>query len=341
MPTNNKEESTKIVTTSASESLLYQDELTKIPNRRYYNHHFPLLWKECKENDEPISLMMIDIDNFKKVNDTYSHDAGDAVLKQASSVMQDSVSDSMTLVRLAGDEFVFICPGSDAKTTKKMAKSLVELIRNTPLDFPSLPKEYHISISVGIATFPQHTKKHTNLLHLADQSLYLSKHKGRSQASIYNKAEIMKMTAHMAGIKLPCEDLLQKEEALDRIATLCDKDSADYSIPLLITGPIGIGKSLLFKTIETLPEYQEKFLMTYTLCRPYFMHHPFKGIIQILDQIISCYPVLAEDIKPEHLQRLAFLFPSLKKRLKVKGLKALPADKRDLDVIIKNIINSP
>ncbi len=338
MPAKKKKKHTKIITTSASESLLYQDELTKIPNRRYYNHHFPLLWKECKKNGEPISLLMIDIDNFKEVNDTYLHDAGDAVLKQTSAVMQDSVSGRMSLVRLAGDEFVFICPGSDAKTARQTGESLVELIRNTPFDIPGMPKEFRISISVGIATSPQHTKKQDNLLHLADQSLYLSKYQGRSQATLYNKVEVSKMAAQRGGIKLPCEDLLLKGETLDRIATFCNKDSADYSIPLLITGPIGIGKSHLFKTIETLPEFQEKFLMIYALCMPYFMHHPFKGIIQILDQIISRDPVLAKDIEPRYLERLAFLFPSLKKLLEEKGLKALPADERDLNVLTKNLL---
>jgi len=338
MPPEKKKEYTKIITTSASENLLFQDELTKIPNRRYFYHHFPLLWKKCKEEDEPISLLMIDIDNFKEINDTYLHDAGDAVLKQISAVMQDSVSDRMTLVRLAGDEFVFILPGSDAKTARQTAKSLVELVRNTSFDTLTMPKEYRTSISVGIATSPQHTKKQGNLLNLADQALYLSKYKGRSRATTYNKVEVSKMTAQRGGIKLPCEDLLHKGEALDRIATLCNKDTADYSIPMLITGPIGIGKSHLFKIIETLPECQENLLMIYTLCLPYYTHHPFKGIVQILDQIISRDPVLAEDIEPRYLERLAFLFPSLKKLLEEKGLKTLPADKRDLDVLTKKLL---
>ena len=127
----------------------------------------------------------MDIDDFKKINDTLGHVVGDETLKTVAVRLSQSVRDSDTVARLAGDEFMIILDNlrtiDDVEIiSNKIAKNLAE-----PIDF--LPQEFMISVSIGISLFPKHGKDADRLIKKADSAMYIVKSKGKNDYLIYSK----------------------------------------------------------------------------------------------------------------------------------------------------------
>lgn len=154
-----------------------QDSLTKIHNRRYFNQTLTRLISS-KTN---FSLMLMDLDNFKKLNDTQGHHHGDYVLKIIALILKECARGKDIVSRYGGDEFVIILP----QTTKEESKKIGENIRNKVLINPKLYSYSHISLSVGIASFPQDAESADDILQKADEALYQAKGMGKNYVFIY------------------------------------------------------------------------------------------------------------------------------------------------------------
>jgi diguanylate cyclase (GGDEF)-like protein len=315
--------------------LIYLDELTQIPNRRYFNAQFPSIWNECREKSVPLALLMIDIDWFKRINDTYFHETGDEVLQKTASLMAEILKDKGILIRFAGDEFIILLPEADSQEAELFGHDLVSFINQSPLEISKIPIDYHISLSVGIVVWPTHTESKDELLEKADQALYLSKESGRNRSTLYEKEKIARFIARKGGVQTPCKYLLQRNDILFSIRAMLDTDSTSFAIPRILSGPLGIGKTTVLKTIETKNIISKRILPVYIRCFPYFLNHPFKTIIQILDKIISLDMDLLHLIEPEHLERFSFLLPSTREFLEKQGKKPSPLDEKNLPEIIE------
>ena len=315
--------------------LIHLDELTQIPNRRYFNAQFPSIWKECVEKNTPLSLLMIDVDHFKNINDTYLHEAGDEVLKKAASLMTEALTENDLLIRFAGDEFIIVLPDSDEKKAKKFGQKLVSSINKAPLGISRLPEDFHISLSVGIAIFPSHTKNQEELLIKADQALYLSKDEGRNRATVYDLEQVSRLAARKGGVRLPCKSLVHRNEILFSIKEICDENSPHFAIPLFISGPMGTGKTTLLKIVESKSFVRKKHSVIYSRCYPYFLNQPYKSITQILDLIFSLDLGLLQFIEKQNLEQIAFLLPSVRDFLEKKGWKSAPPDEKNLPNVIE------
>ena len=127
----------------------------------------------------PFSILLIDIDFFKKINDSYGHDKGDFVIKQISNLMQNNIRNTDICARWGGEEFLILAPNSDLKAALTLANNLKELIEKTNFDIKDC-----VTVSIGISTFNENLNQE-NLLKLADDALYKAKEKGR------NKIEFM------------------------------------------------------------------------------------------------------------------------------------------------------
>ena len=315
--------------------LIYLDELTQIPNRRYFNAQFPSIWQECEEKNAPLSMLMIDIDHFKIVNDTYLHETGDKVLQKTVSLISEILEDKGILIRFAGDEFIILLPEANTQEAELFSHQLVSFINSSPLEIPKIPSDFRISLSVGIAVWPTHTENKDELLEKADQALYLSKDSGRNRATLYEKEKIARFIARKGGVQTPCKYLLQRNEVLFSLRAMLDENSTSFAIPRILAGPLGIGKTTVLKTIENKKIISKKFSAAYIRCFPYFLNHPFKTIVQILDRIISLDLSLLQLIEPEYMERFAFLLPSTREFLKKQGRKPAPLDEKDLPKIIE------
>ncbi|MGE5606116.1 MAG: diguanylate cyclase [Bacteroidota bacterium] len=160
------------------------DGLTGIYNQKYFREQLDFQLEKAKEYGFKISLILIDIDHFKKFNDTYGHQIGDRVLKEVSKVIQDCVNPDSLVARYGGEEFVVILPD----TSTKDALILAEKIRSSVESKKVKTREYsdlHVTVSLGLATFPDHIKNMgrmvVELIDRADENLYTAKNTGRNR----------------------------------------------------------------------------------------------------------------------------------------------------------------
>lgn len=155
------------------------DALTGFHNRRYAMERLDKEWAISVRTGRPISCMMIDIDNFKRVNDTYGHDIGDVMLTEVSSALQASLRANDVICRLGGDEFLVICPDTDPVAVKicamRLLGSVAELtVRTAGLRLPA-------SVSIGIATRTAGMSEVAALVKSADEGMYRAKMAGRNR----------------------------------------------------------------------------------------------------------------------------------------------------------------
>jgi len=162
------------------------DGLTGIANRRHFDATLQSEWKMGLREKTPLTIIMIDIDFFKKYNDGYGHQGGDDCLKAVASILNTTISRPGDFIaRYGGEEFVVILPRTDAKGAAVIAEQLRANVekRRIPHAFSSVAD--HVSISLGIATMqPDTSSSPENLLAKADEALYHAKEAGRNRFSI-------------------------------------------------------------------------------------------------------------------------------------------------------------
>lgn len=162
--------------------LAVTDGLTGLFNYRAFKNQIHYEIMRSKRFDLPVSLLMIDIDYFKRYNDTFGHPNGDKVLKQFSELLTINLREIDTIARYGGEEFAIILPGTNKKASCIVAEKLRKLIEDT--DFPlakKLPKK-KLTISIGIANFPDDVDNEENLILSADKALYKAKNNGRNRS---------------------------------------------------------------------------------------------------------------------------------------------------------------
>ncbi|MGJ8679385.1 diguanylate cyclase [Paraglaciecola sp.] len=155
------------------------DGLTELYNRRYWEEQFVLEFKRDKRSDSPSSLLMMDIDHFKKVNDTYGHPAGDAVIKGVAGVIRKAIRETDLAGRYGGEEFVVILPDTPIANVEYVAQRIRRLVEKLVIIHDEV--EIKCTISIGVAGFESEFKDYTQWLNQADQALYQAKKAGRNQ----------------------------------------------------------------------------------------------------------------------------------------------------------------
>ncbi|MBU0641432.1 MAG: diguanylate cyclase [Planctomycetes bacterium] len=161
------------------DKLAHTDALTELPNRRYTFQRLEQVWALAERNDHQLTCIMLDIDHFKRVNDTYGHEAGDEVLKYVAAAIGRNVRVSEICGRFGGEEFLVVCPETDGDGGVVVAERLRGAIAGT--DVPVGDAVLNVTISVGLAAKrPTHTRPDM-LVAEADSMLYLAKDNGRNQ----------------------------------------------------------------------------------------------------------------------------------------------------------------
>ena len=168
------------------QTLRYQsvrDPLTGLFNRRYMEESIAREFSRVLREGRELGIVMFDIDHFKRLNDTYGHDMGDAVLRQLGKVLLAHVRGEDIACRYGGEEFIVILPGANLEVSRTRAEELRKLIAdmNVQWDGRSVGG---ISVSLGVAGFPQHGKSWQEVIKQADQALYLAKKSGRKQVIV-------------------------------------------------------------------------------------------------------------------------------------------------------------
>ncbi|MDR3425432.1 MAG: PleD family two-component system response regulator [Alphaproteobacteria bacterium] len=158
------------------------DPLTGAFNRRYLDAHLPRFLQHAADARKPLSVQMIDIDFFKKVNDSHGHGAGDAVLKEVARRISSGVRPSDFFVRMGGEEFAVVMPEIDLPSAMKIADRLRQSIEGTPIVVEDVPEGLTVTISIGVAeTNPDTGNDREKIFDRADAALFKAKQGGRNR----------------------------------------------------------------------------------------------------------------------------------------------------------------
>jgi diguanylate cyclase (GGDEF)-like protein len=162
------------------QQLALTDVLTGLHNRRYANESLERQWAQAERSNRPLSCMMIDIDRFKQINDTYGHKMGDDVLKQVAEVLRASVRKQDEVCRLGGEEFLLICPETTAEQAFQYAERVRQNVATNNIRGAD-GRDFHLTISIGVASKNPGLLNVEMLLQLADKHLYAAKKAGRNK----------------------------------------------------------------------------------------------------------------------------------------------------------------
>ncbi len=163
------------------------DGLTQIYNHRYF---YELLGREIirsKRYPQPVSLLMIDIDDFKIYNDAHGHLAGDGALRKVAAVLSGALRDVDIVTRYGGEEFGIILPETDKAGASVSARRLRKVIEETKFDKEEVMPRERLTISIGVATYPEDAKTREELIQKADEALYEAKHLGKNRVCFFNR----------------------------------------------------------------------------------------------------------------------------------------------------------
>lgn len=171
---------------SSVKSMAIYDTLTSLYNRRFFEERLGIETQKSFYGGTPLSLVMVDIDHFKKVNDTFGHLEGDKVLCKIASLLKDSVRKKDTVARYGGEEFVLILPGAGLEESAMIAERIRRLVENTPMQIIG-QAQINLTVSLGISNFPIHRpNSKEELVKMADQALYEAKEEGRNRVCIFH-----------------------------------------------------------------------------------------------------------------------------------------------------------
>ena len=161
------------------------DGLTSLFNRQYFKEVLTQSIATAKRYDNDISMLFIDIDDFKQINDTHGHSAGDEVIQLVAQAIQSSKRDSDVAARYGGEEFVLMVPHTEGikgyVCAERIRKKVEQIVTGTP-DNP-----IKVTVSIGLASFPQNCKSAAELIKRADSALYLAKGAGKNTISMYKE----------------------------------------------------------------------------------------------------------------------------------------------------------
>jgi diguanylate cyclase (GGDEF)-like protein len=300
--------------------LIFEDELTEIYNRRFLLHYFQhkISWTRLK--NAPLSLIMIDVDHFKQINDTYGHQVGDKVLAWLAALLREMTAEQGLPVRYAGDEFMVLLLRKDPPSAMALADGLIKRVRENPIHIEGLEGELQVTLSIGVASAPHDAQSGKELIKKADVALYYAKESGRdcvinagevAQESVFTKTAINQLER----IKL-----VGRKQQLSEITAALSRFSQQHNQFLIAEGPEGIGKSEFLETIrrnlariniwrvKVSGEPQE-------LLRPYYLMT--KILLELLNQYKNKAVAVVESVSPEERAYIAQIIPQMGPGLKL------------------------
>lgn len=164
------------------QTMAMTDALTGLPNRRYAMERIEDAIKEAKRHNEPLSCIMLDLDEFKGVNDRYGHHAGDRLLQEVANIFKCAARNYDTICRMGGEEFLIISSRNDAESTRLFAERLRNDIENNTMYLENIT--ITVTASFGVAQWDGQCTSGDKLIHNADQAMYRAKTSGKNRVEV-------------------------------------------------------------------------------------------------------------------------------------------------------------
>nr|MBI3612254.1 diguanylate cyclase [Nitrospirota bacterium] len=228
--------------------LIFEDELTGIPNRRFLLNYFEYQVRWDVLDVAPISLLMMDVDNFKKINAAQGHDVGDRALVHVARLLKDVSGEQSIPVRYAGDKFMVLMSGLKDEALI-LAETVLERMHAEPLRLAE-GVELPLTLSIGVATAPDNADNGKELLRKADMALYQAKRAGRDRIE-----HVSDMQPDAASDKVIMQQLgggaiCTRQEQLDQVTSVIQQFDQGEGRFILVDGAAGIGKTTFLETVR-------------------------------------------------------------------------------------------
>ena len=220
------------------------DDLTGLPLRRAIIDAGTTALRRSLAEGMPVSLIVIDVDHFKRVNDTFGHLQGDAVLRTVAATLRAEMEPTHVLGRYAGDEFVAVLPAADGAMAQVVAERMRAAIHALEIPRREGGEAVRVSLSLGLATSPTHGETFDALFAAADRALYAAKRVGRNAVAMASRVE----TAP-ASLALRVERFVGRTEEMRELARRLEEAVAGQPGVATIFGEAGVGKSTLLRQL--------------------------------------------------------------------------------------------
>ncbi len=305
--------------------LVFEDELTGINNRRFLLRYFERVRWSSGE-DFPISLLAVDLDEFKRVNDRYGHDAGDQVLVWLASLLEEMADKEGFPVRYGGDEFVLVLPDFDRGRAQQLAYGLLQKSKDRPFALRSLGTALPITMSIGVASAPGDGTTGTSLLQAADAALYHAKQSGRNRVAVAWKVDLEDVFEKTALNNLKTFGLTGRERELAQVSKCLESLARGTDQFMVIDGSPGIGKTAFLETIQEQLAGEERFKLVHVSGVQQEGYRPYYLAGRILMDLLRGLGEEAEkklaDLTPAEMAYLAHVLPELE----IEGTGSAPVD---------------
>ena len=184
-----------------TQASVYRDELTGLCNYRYFREHLAREIQRCERYGSPLSLVMVDIDNFKTYNDRNGHETGNQALVAIARLLSESLRKIDATARYGGEEFALILPSTSKTGAGQVAERAREKIEKHPFPGEEGQPGGRLTVSMGVATCPADAREIESLVRCADGALYAAKSHGRNQVQLYgeNRRSYRRISAALNG----------------------------------------------------------------------------------------------------------------------------------------------
>ncbi|MEN6466187.1 MAG: diguanylate cyclase [Syntrophaceae bacterium] len=295
-------------------SLVFEDELTGLHNRRFLLNYlqYKINWDTLAAHH--VSLLMMDVDNFKKINDTYGHDAGDHALIHVARMLKDVCPDAGLPIRYGGDEFMILLAGRAKKTALEVSENLVKKIHENPLRLKDGVTEIFLTLSIGVAEAPGDAENGTILIQKADTALYHAKQSGRDRVSDAANTAAGDVFPKVAIQVLNNSKMAGREAQLTQVTDALKEFSRQKSRFLIVEGADGMGKSAFLQEVQRTLEPSaiarvKVFGSPQELFRPYYLISNL--LVELLNMRKDKGKSVLDALSPADVNSLSFVLPSL------------------------------
>lgn len=292
--------------------LVFEDELTGLHNRRFLLNylHYKIDWDRLALHH--VSLLMMDVDNFKNINDKYGHSAGDHALVHLANLLKDVCADTGLPIRYGGDEFMILLAGKAKKAALEVSENLVKKIHESPLRLKH-GKEIFLTLSIGVAEAPQDAENGAILIQKADTALYHAKQTGRDRISDVASAATPDVFPKIADQILKNSKMAGREAQLIQVTEALKDFSQQKSRFLIVEGAEGMGKSAFLQEVQRGLESStiarvKVFGSPQELFRPYYLISNL--LVELLNMRKDKGKSVLDALSPADVNSLSFVLPS-------------------------------
>jgi diguanylate cyclase (GGDEF)-like protein len=175
-----------------------RDQLTGLYNRRFLEDALVRETGRAARSGEPVAAAILDVDHFKRINDTHGHEAGDAVLRGLGKILRETTRKTDIVGRFGGEEFLLLLPGANLEVAQARAEEVLDAVRAMQVAIPGGATLDNVTASIGLAVMPLHVGKGDALVAAADAALYQAKGQGRNRVMVSDRRTVTSRLAEVA-----------------------------------------------------------------------------------------------------------------------------------------------